>query len=294
MSDCQSTSRAIIISEIALVKELFKLDETSQVFLNEIGWTSRVYLINEGEFVVKFPRYDEVKTEYISEVRICRKIHGKMAMDVPEIVSVGEDYSYVAYRGMKGCTLDQVKRLTQENKQIIGKNLASFLKVLHAMNMDGLYHETLEKEIGELAHKFHLGKVVLADSLNDEQLQILQSFVETKFPEQLSSLGEKLVLSHGDLGFWNIIYKDDGNVGIIDFGDVGYYDESRDFVGMFDFAVLDSALQKYGDSAILRKKIELRQRVLPILELPYHIGKNNKSAITETIQRIREKLPVYQ
>jgi hypothetical protein len=63
---------------------------------------------------------------------------------------------------------------------------------------------------------------------------------------------------------------------------------------MFDFAVLDSALQKYGDSAILRKKIELRQRVLPILELPYHIGKNNKSAITETIQRIREKLPVYQ
>ena len=52
--------------------------------------------------------------------------------------------------------------------------------------------------------------------------------------------------------------------------------------------MLDAVLSQYGDNKTLREKIVLRKQLLPILDLPYFIGKNNQEGIEKTIVRIRE------
>ena len=41
-----------------------------QIELNETGWMSRVYIVDLGKYVFKFPRRSEVKDNYRSEVKI--------------------------------------------------------------------------------------------------------------------------------------------------------------------------------------------------------------------------------
>ena len=49
-------------------------------------------------------------------------------------------------------------------------------------------------------------------------------------------LKSNIKLCHGDLGLWNIILNKK-QIGIIDFGDVGYYDSSIDFSGIGDLYI---------------------------------------------------------
>lgn len=69
-------------------------------------------------------------------------------------------------------------------------------------------------------------------------------------------------MCHGDLGYWNMVLREDGGIGVIDFGDIGHYDRSKDFIGFEDAEALDEALKVYGDSELLRQKVAIRQKVL--------------------------------
>ena len=40
--------------ELKIVKELTNVNDKRRIVLNDIGWTSRVYIIDNGEFVFKF------------------------------------------------------------------------------------------------------------------------------------------------------------------------------------------------------------------------------------------------
>ncbi len=37
--------------ELAIVKKLTKINDENRIVVNEIGWTSRVYIVDDGEFV---------------------------------------------------------------------------------------------------------------------------------------------------------------------------------------------------------------------------------------------------
>lgn len=60
--------------ELAIVKKLTHIDDENRILLNEIGWTSRVYIVDHGKFVFKFPRGKKWKEECEHEFNILKLI----------------------------------------------------------------------------------------------------------------------------------------------------------------------------------------------------------------------------
>ena len=60
--------------ELEIVKELTKINDESRIVLNDIGWTSRVYIIDDGEFVFKFLKNKKYKEELEHEANILKRI----------------------------------------------------------------------------------------------------------------------------------------------------------------------------------------------------------------------------
>jgi len=292
-SKSQHTDSETIAAEKDLVRKIFRLDETAPVDFNDNGWTSRVYICNGGEYVAKFPRYEQVKREFVFEARSYELACDSAEIDVPKIVEVGKDYSFLAYKGIVGRTLNTVKDLGDTEKVRIGTAIGSFLKKLHQASISGCNSQTVEDEIRESKEKFEMGRNEIEKISGSKKLEKIEQFVYKSHPETIVKLGTKMVFSHGDLGYWNMIYQDNGRTGIIDFGDVGYYDESRDFVGLSDKKVFESAISAYGASDSLVKKAAIRKLVLPIVELPFHIGKNDSVGISRTIERILNQIHEY-
>lgn len=273
-----------ILKEIAIVRKLAGLHASEPVVQNEMGWTSRVHLVNGGQFCFKFPRSKAARQEYAHELAGLRMLQGfRWAVQLPEIRWVHPRNAYFGYAGIQGSALDQSSGW---EPRAVGARLGGFLKQLHTRDLSGLPSISIEDEIKQFQSQYRLGREVLQQHLSRAQQTQLRSLVHQELPSALVRLGSEPALCHGDLGYWNIVAKPDGEVGVIDFGDIGYYDRSKDFIGMQDSQVLESALQEYGDRLRLRQKIAVRQKMLPILELPHYIGKRDEAAIARTLARV--------
>lgn len=275
-----------IAREIAQVRKIFGLSETAEISYNPTGWTSRVYLYGDGELVAKFPRSEEIKKEYSFEVQAYQLIQGIDHVDIPEIVEIGSDYSFVAYKGIIGQTLDNVKDLNHKAQEAIGTAIGGFLRELHKISTSCCNGQSIDDEIKECIDKFEMGRSEIIKRADSAQIMALEHFIHEFFPAELRRMGEKSVYSHGDLGYWNMVCRSNGRIGVIDFGDAGFYDESRDFVGLANQKVLQSALSAYGASKQIEMKAAIRKVVLPVVRLPYYIGKRNPHGVRATISRI--------
>ena len=61
--------RQLILQEKKIVSSLTGV-RLEEIVYNDIGWTSRIYVINQGEIVFKFPRTQEIIREYMKEIQI--------------------------------------------------------------------------------------------------------------------------------------------------------------------------------------------------------------------------------
>ena len=172
----------------------------------------------------------------------------------------------------------------------IGRAVGAFLKKLHAQKLDGAIAMTIEDEIAEFQYKYELGRPVITTDFSEVEQTRLRTLILDEMPSELMRLGGDLALCHGDLGYWNMVLGKNGTIGIIDFGDIGYYDRSKDFIGFEDMEALDAALNAYGDVELLRQKIAIRQKVLAILDLPFYIGKEDHVGIKRTVAKIKYSL----
>lgn len=143
----QQTAEEIIAREKDLVRTIFGLSQSAPVAFNDAGWTSRVYIYNNGEFVAKFPRYEQVKKEYVCEAEAYALVADNREIDTPKLIEIGKDYSFIAYRGIVGKTLNNVAGLSETDKALIGKAIGSFLRQLHQNNISGCCEQTVEAEI---------------------------------------------------------------------------------------------------------------------------------------------------
>ena len=292
----QETTPQTIQKEIELIRQLAGLDDTVTVEFNDAGWTSRVYLINDGEIVFKFPRREEVKKEYVWEVLAYELLSAlNLSVRFPELCWRDPDFEYLGYKGVRGSNFDEIiTNLPTPQKEVVGRSLGDFLRQFHQLDLVGANVITLEDEVAEAQEKFLMGANAITQKFTASEFENIKSFVCEKYPSQMLSFSFDKVLCHGDLGFWNIIYQGKDQVGVIDFGDVGYYDRSIDFAGMFDEVTLESALQTYGKTSDeLLKKVELRMLLMPIVDLPFFLGKDDKLGIEKTISRIRANLGRY-
>jgi aminoglycoside phosphotransferase (APT) family kinase protein len=285
----QHTPPDVIEHERRLVQQLAGVGDIRDVTLNDGGWTSRVYIVNDGQFVVKFPRGAEVKLEYACEVCALRLLETiTSAVQVPRLLWSHPDNDYLGYEGIVGRQFAQVSASTDSGaRKAIGRAIGAFLTQFHALTLDGASAMTLPAEIEEFQSKYKLGLPVISRDFTTREQGALETLIEEDLPRELLRCGDDPMLCHGDLGLWNMILKADGRIGIIDFGDAGYYDRSKDFMGLRDPDLLDAALDAYGDSDSLRRKISLRQKILYILDLPFFIGKGDEDGIGKTVAAIK-------
>ena len=212
----------------------------------DIGWTSRVYLINNGELVFKFARNNKVVEEYKNEVRVYKFLEKKsFEVKLPVVKFEDANLRYFGYEGIVGQTLDKyIDNLSEKEKIIIGQRLSGFLKILHESNLDNINIFDISHEEKEFFEKFSISEEFLKTSLKPEIFSAIEFFLENKIKNEFEKLKSNIKLCHGDLGLWNIILNKN-QIGIIDFGDVGYYDSSIDFSGIGDLYMYNSLVKHY-------------------------------------------------
>jgi len=82
----------------------------------------------------------------------------------------------------------------------------------------------------------------------------------------------------------------DNAFGVIDFGDVAEYDQSKDFVDLDDPDIEEAAIQTYGDTPRLREKIAVRKKIISIISLTYNIKKERTESVQKWLELIRQDL----
>lgn len=150
----QKSDNITIAKEKQIIASILKLHDNNSIQLNDIGWDSRVYIVNSGEAVFKFPRSDQVRKLYTHEIagyKLLEKINTDALL--PRIKWEHKNNDYFGYKGIVGTELDKrIKSLNSEEKRKIGRIIGSFLSQLHRLKLQSTSTVSIQDEIEEYQH----------------------------------------------------------------------------------------------------------------------------------------------
>jgi len=282
--------------ELEIVMRLTGVDDENRIKINETGWTSRVYIIDGGKIVFKFPRNAKFREECKHEVTVLKLLREqKFYLSVPVLNWTTEDNSYFGYNGVEGKPLREViGDLSDEQKIEIGRQIGKFLRQLHGMKISGSIKAlTLEEQALEYQNWYRKGRDSLTEYFSETELMIIDDFFAHEVPDCMVGTNE-LVLCHGDLDYNNTLIDSKNQVGLIDFGDAGLYDRSQDFRGMEDDILLESMMMAYGgDKVISKVAAETTAKMIDALCLIYCIENNlidGADNIENCLKQVRLKI----
>jgi aminoglycoside phosphotransferase len=276
--------------EIERVTELTGVAE-EQIKLHDDGYWSRAYVVNGGEFVVKFPKYDNV--DYENEAKFLNLINTMaLPINVQKLKWLAEDNRCIAIYGVRGTPLSKLENITVEQKQSIGKQIGTFLKLLHSLKTD-YSGKNLDVELLEYKQCYDDCTDFFAKHFSREEQKALDYLIYDYLPTMRRSLGENLVFSHADIWEPNILLDENGVVGIIDCNNAGYFDEAADFI-VEDETLRGFILEHYGASEILCKKADVKYDMSTITCPKFGIPLWGESFIIKKwIPRIRKVISKY-
>lgn len=292
LKDCATVNtQTEITGAIATVKQLSGVYEDERIAVSETGWTSKVYIIDRGRVVFKFPRNEEMRNACKQEVAILQMLKSySFDVHIPTLNWIAPDTSYFGFYGVEGKPLKELlSTLGTTDKHYIGTQLGQFLKQLHSIRDYGtLDSHTLEEQAAEYTQLYLADRELLTAYFSESQIQIIDDFFAYEVPAYMTGSGE-LVLCHGDLDLNNTFVDDNNQVGVIDFGDVGLYDRSRDFRGIEDRALRTAMMEAYGEGEIISlEAAEATAKMIDILNLPYIIKNRGTTERDECIARINK------
>ena len=285
----QFSDPATIASETAIVRQDLGYDAT--IDFRDDGWDSRVYLADKGETVYKFPR--TLAVDYTHETAALALI---ATVDSPvatqRLEHIDPKGRFVRYKGLVGAQLSELlPEMSETEKLRIGNLVGLFLRSLHALDMLDAKVININDEIAEYRAKYQLALPTLATNLAADEQEVVTLFFDDTVASAMQDLGHTSVLSHGDLGTYNILIDANGKPGVIDFGNIGFYDASKDFIDLWDQTLFEAMLETYGDSKILRARAAVRMLALPVIDVVYYKSKNDDTGLQVTLDRVRSALP---
>ena len=290
----QTTSLKTINNEKLIIKELASLNSISEIKLNDTGWDSRVYSFGDGQYFFKFPRSKKVQNLYKYEITALKCLQKlDTAVVTQKIIWVHPKNEYFGYEGLQGKPLGEIiNYLSAKEKTAIGINIGSFLKQLHKIKLTDARKITINNEIEQIQDWYKSSINVVKKSFTTTQQQKLNTLVYIEWPAMLKKLGSDPVFSHGDLDLKNIIYNTSVSVGVIDFGDVAYYDRSKDFLELSNSKIVyNNALRVYGyNDSIFKSKVAIRHNMIQIINLGFYSGKNDQKNMLITVNYIKKYL----
>jgi serine/threonine protein kinase len=278
--------------ELAIVKKLTNVNDENRIVLNDVGWTSRVYIIDNGEIVFKFPRGKKWHDECGHENSILKLIsENDFNVNIPLIKWEGKNLSYTGFCGVKGksITAITVEKFNEIQKRKVGEQIGLFLKKLHTIDYRGKSPNNESDVIKWFQKSLNKRKRILEEHFDNNELDTINELV-ISFPQKSAKLGTEYVFCHCDLGYNNILLTDNLEVGIIDFGDAGIYEKSHDFTGLEDDIILDAAIKAYGGDKVLRAKVEIRRQLLPLMEMLFLIDRKDEEGIKESASKMSNNL----
>ena len=254
-----------------------------EITTDDTGGNSRAYIIDGGKIVFKFPRNDQVT--YDNEARILQTINKiKTNVKLQKVGWQSNDNKYIGILGVTGKSINN-SQLKSEQKRHIGEKVGKFLKELHKIKTDLVPSLSLSEEIKAWQERYLSYKEIINPHLNPNMQKMLNKLMLQDMPRDLNNLGEDMVFCHGDLGD-NNIFIDKDEVGIIDFNESGYLDRAADFMDISDDEILRYILDSYGADDILRKKVQIRRKIRPVIALPFYISKGDKLKVKKAINKI--------
>lgn len=276
----------MIEKELQIVSSLTGINKENIKF-SDNGFLSRGYIIDDGRIVFKFKKWSEIT--YKNEIKILNFVNSlNLNVNLQKVGWVSKDDSYLGIYGVIG---DCLKGLTLSDEQCkdYGAQIGNFLKKLHETDFKGAEAFPIKREITAWQERYERSKDILSEYFNPKEIKKMDDFIYTILPKELLALGEKLVFSHGDLGLGNIFVDKNGKIGIIDFSESVYLDESADFMDMEDDKLLKEALDTYGADNVLRQKVALRRVVHPMFVIGTYRDRS-KDQILYFVSKLREWL----
>ena len=286
---------ALYASETATMRALTGLADDEPIVFNDTGWDSRVYLARNGEIVFKFARTDEAADQFALEAAILTTLEPlDLPCRVPRVRWSGTDGSaYLGYLGVPGVDMSAcLSVLSEAERRRIGSAVGGFLRILHEQTLDHVPMVSVAADIEDYRSRLATAAPALEQYCTPAERAAIRTFFDEELAPGLAAATEARVLTHGDLGPWNIIVGPDGSVGVIDFGDMSYHHRSKDF-WTEDPAYAAGLLDAYGADTTLRELIALRGRAFPIYDLPYYLGKGMTEQIIEQVNRVRATVLGY-
>lgn len=279
-------------SEKSVVRSLLGLDDDDAVVFDDEGWDSRVYLVEGGEAVFKFPRSPKVRAQYVQEIAVLRMLEeAHDTVTTPRVRWESPSLDFIGLEGIVGDQLGHViDTLSESDKREIGGSLGRFLRHLHTLVLPNARVVTIEDEIEEFQRDYRIALGSIDDHFTRGERGVIDDFFGSALPDELRRLGSEPRLCHGDLGLYNIVIDRGGKPAVIDFGDLGIYDRSKDFIGLDDEILLRAAVEAYGAEQTLGDRIAIRSLALPVLDLPFHIANHDENGIADCLGRIRSSL----
>ena len=160
--------------ELEIVKRSTGTIDESRIEIIESGWTSRVYSIDGGKIVFKFPRNAKFCEECKREVATLKLLkEQEFCLDVPVLNWTAEDNSYFGFYGIPGVPLREViDGLSEDQKIDIGTQIGVFLRQLHGVKISGYVKtRTLEEQTLEYQAWYREGRELLTEFLNETALK---------------------------------------------------------------------------------------------------------------------------
>ena len=295
----QDTPRSLLEAERQIIMADLGLRTTkdaSRLTFSDEGWSSRAYLVDGGDIVYKFPRSPEVLGDYEREMAALALLASTdTPLPVQRVRAGGPGVPYLSMHGLVGPQLsERLATLDDCAKADIGVQLGGFLRHLHGLDMPNAPEETLDSEVREYQAKYQLATQILEEQFTKSERSTAADFFLEELPAKVRQLGLARRLCHGDLGSYNIVLTADGTPGIIDFGNIGYYDQSKDFIDFNDATVLNASLESYGSNTVLQEKITLRMIALQAIDLVYYMTKKDKASVAQTADKLKAMLAERQ
>lgn len=268
-------------AEFNTVMELTGADRAQIKFCDQ-GYKSRAYIIGEGEIVFKFRRYQDVNYDQEAKnLDYLRTLH--LELGLPQVGWQSESGEYLGLYGVQGAKLCGAKF----EPELVGASLGKAVAVLHSAKPANFKKTALPAEVAAWQKRYHNARTLMQNYFEQSEIERLDEIMDQDLPHDLATLGEKLVLSHGDLSEGNIILGEQGEVGVIDWGDMAYLDEAADFMDIEDNRICDYMLDYYQADEVLRQKVQLRRQVRPIFVFGDCVRKDERNA-KRLMRQVRE------
>lgn len=251
----------MINEELQIVSNLTGI-APEKIKFSDDGFLSRGYVIEGGHIVFKFKRNPDVN--YQNEIKMLNFVNSlSLNVNLQKVGWTSENDSYLGIYGVIGRSLESIE-LTDDDRKNYGKQIGSFLQKLHSIEYQEAEKLSVNEEIQAWQERFEKSKDLLSHYFKDEEIEKMNNFVYFTAPARLSSLGENMVFSHGDLGMGNIFVDDNGKIGIIDFSESIYLDEAADFMDIEDAELCKEILDSYNANDVLKEKVAIRRTFRPM------------------------------